>query len=109
MAKKDEEKIFALLCYLISIIGVVIVLLTKKERGKFSLYHAKQGLILFIAWIAMGIIATILGYIPFLGALIGAVLWILVFVLWIIGIINSLTDKQEPLPVIGKYAEKWDF
>ncbi len=109
LAKKDEDKIFALLCYLISIIGVVIVLLTKKERGKFSLYHAKQGLVLFIAWIAIGVIASILAFIPFIGWLISTVLWILMLVLWVIGIINSLTDKKEPLPIIGKYAEKWDL
>lgn len=47
MAKKEEEKIFAFLCYLISIIGVVIVLATKKDRSYFSIYHAKQGLVLF--------------------------------------------------------------
>ncbi|UZE93825.1 MAG: DUF4870 domain-containing protein [Candidatus Pacearchaeota archaeon] len=111
MAKKggDEEKIFAFLCYLISIIGVVIVLVTKKDRSDFSIYHARQGLVLFITWIIVAILWSILGLIPIIGWIIGWILWILVLVLWIIGMVNSLTGKKVPLPVIGGFAKSFKF
>jgi len=105
----DEEKIFAFLCYLISIIGVVIVLATKSERSQFSIYHAKQGLVLFITEIIVWIIAIVLAIIPFLGWLVSVLLWIGVLALWIVGILNSLTGKMKPLPVIGSFGEKFHF
>jgi len=116
MAKKetgkkgeDDEKLFAFLCYLISVIGVVIVLATKKERGEFSRYHAGQGMALFIAAIVVWIIAAILGFIPIIGAVIAWILWVLILVLWVLGMVNALTDKKIRLPVIGQYGEKFKF
>ena len=109
MKKQDEEKIFAFLCYLITIIGVIIVLATKKERSNFSIYHAKQGLVLFIAWIIVAFLWSILGFIPIVGRIIGFVLWTLLIILWIVGIVNSLTEKMVPLPVIGQFAKSFKF
>lgn len=107
--KDDSEKLFAFLCYLISIIGVVIVLATKKDRSDFSIYHAKQGLVLFIAEIIVSIVWFILAWIPIIGWIIGWILWILLLILWVLGIINSLTDKKVPLPVIGQFGDKFNF
>lgn len=108
-SKGDEEKLFAVLCYLISIIGVVIVLATKKDRGNLSIYHAKQGLVLFIAWIITSIVWAIFSWIPVIGWIIGYLLWIGVLVLMVIGIINSINEKMTPLPLIGQYGNKFNF
>ena len=109
MTKKDEEKIFAFLCYLIPLIGVIIVLATKKERSSFSIYHCKQGLVFLISCIIVGIVFTMMGFIPILGWLISGTLWILLAVLWVIGIVNSLTEKKVPLPIIGQFAKSFKF
>ena len=109
MVKKDEEKILAFLCYLISIIGVIIVLVTKKERGQFSIYHAKQGLVLFITWMIVWILVTVFALIPVVGVVISTILWILLALLWIIGMINSLSGRKVPLPVIGEFAKSFKF
>lgn len=105
----DEDKIFAFLCYLISIIGVIIVLATKSERSQFSIYHAKQGLVLFITWIIAIVIGFILGFIPVIGGIINIILWVCMVLLWVLGMINSLTEKMNPLPVIGKFGETFKF
>jgi len=48
--------------------------------------------------------------IPFIGWFIIMPLGqLLVFVLWIIGVINSATGKSNELPLIGKFAKKLDF
>ncbi len=113
MAKKEEEKIFAFLCYLISIIGVVIVLATKKERSDFSIYHAKQGLVLFITemilWVIAVIFTGIFFFVPFIGGFFWAIIWLLIVLLIVVGIVNSLTDKRKPLPVIGGFAKSFKF
>lgn len=108
-SKGDEDKLFAVLCYLISIIGVVLVLATKNDRGKLSIYHAKQGLVLFIAWIIASIVGTIFFWIPVIGQIIGGLLWIGILVLMVIGIINAINSKMTPLPLIGQYSNKFNF
>lgn len=107
--KADEERLFAFLCYLISIVGVIIVLATKSERKDYSIYHAKQGLVLFIACIIVWIVWLIIRWIPILGIVVGTILWILLAILWIAGMINALTDRKVPLPIIGHYGERFRF
>lgn len=103
MTKEMEEgKIFAFLAYLLSIIGFLIVLLAKK-KNKFAMYHAKQSLVLFIVYMIGWVVLV---FIPFLGWSLLPIWWVLMVVMTIIGIINALTGKTKPLPIIGKYAKK---
>lgn len=103
--RSGESKVWAFLAYLLSIIGFVLVLLLKKS-DRFAMYHAKQSLVLFIASILVGAVGAALLIIPFIGVLASAVLRIIIVVLWIIGIINALTGKEKPLPLIGGFADK---
>jgi uncharacterized membrane protein len=107
MAKKDDSdtKLFAFLGVFLTLIGFIIVLLTKKE-DKYAMYYAKQGLILFIAWVIAWVVMMIFAFVPVLGWIIDVLLWILLVVLWVIGIIYSLSGEQKPIPVIGALAEK---
>lgn len=101
----EEGKIFAFLGVFLTIIGFLIVLLAKKEN-KYAMYYAKQGLVLFIAWVIVWVVAMVLIFIPILGWLVMILLYICMLVLWIIGWINALSGVEKPIPIIGKYAEK---
>jgi len=105
--KKEVEdgKIFAFLSIFLTIVGFLIVLLTKKDN-KYAMYYAKQGLVLFIAYIAVGIVIMVIGWIPIIGWLITAALWIFMLVLWIMGIIYSLSGEEKDIPIIGELAKK---
>ncbi len=101
----DDSKLFAILAYVLGIIGFLIVLLAKKDN-RFAMYHAKQSLVLFIAYV----VVSVLGVIPIIGwFVIWPIGFLVCFILWIIGIINAAQDKMKPLPIIGKYAEKFNF
>jgi uncharacterized membrane protein len=118
----EEGKIFALLAYL----GILclIPLLAKKDN-KFAYFHAKQGLVLFIATIivffVLGIGGFIIGMVASmihgaLGAIVGmlfGLLWLVfalgLFAVAIIGIIQSLNGKYWEMPILGKYAAKINF
>jgi uncharacterized membrane protein len=100
----EEGKVWAIIGYL----GILfLVPLLAKKDNKFALYHAKQGLILFIAEIVIWVVAFILMFIRFVGWAIAAILWIAILVLFIIGIVNAATGKYKALPLIGQIAEKW--
>ena len=103
-ASKDS-KFWAFLAYLLGIIGFVLVILVRR-RDKFAMFHAKQSLVLFIACVVAWVAARIISFVPFLGKLIDVVIWIVVFVLWLTGIINALKGREKQLPFIGRYAEK---
>jgi len=105
MEKKviDEGKSLAWLSYLGLLL--LIPLLVNKDN-EYSKFHVKQGLVLLISGIAASIVSIIFGFIPVIGWLISMAVWIFLLVLSIMGIVNALTEKAVPLPVIGKYAEK---
>lgn len=100
--KKGQKNILAIISY-IGILCLVTILM--KEKDVFVKFHAKQGLVLFIAEIA----TTLILWIPILGWLIGFIAWIIWVILSLIGIMNALGGRQVPLPIIGKFAEKFKF
>ena len=100
--KKGQKNILAIISY-IGILCLVPILM--KEKDEFVKFHAKQGLVLFIAEVA----TLLISWIPILGWFIGFILWIIWVVLSLIGIINAVSGKQVPLPVIGKFAKKFKF
>ncbi len=101
-AKEDDGKLFGFLAYLLGIVGFLIVLQAKKDN-KFAMYHAKQCLVLCIA----AVIAWVVWLIPVVGwFVLGPILYIIILILWIIGMVNALTGKEKPLPIIGKFGEK---
>ena len=80
-----------------------VPLLTDSAKDPFVKFHVKQSLL-----IVCGLVATaVIGWVPIIGWLIAMITPLLIFVLWIIGILNAVAGKKEPLPVIGKYAEEW--
>lgn len=95
--KEEDNKLMGILSY----IGVLclIPLLTKKD-DEFVFFHAKQGVVLFIAEVITAFVAAI----PLLGWIIAPIASLVWIVLSIIGIINVLGEKREELPILGKYA-----
>lgn len=94
----DEGKALAAISY---IWILFIIPLLMKSKSDFAKYHAKQGLVFFI-------FSTICGFLLFIPV-IGALLGLASFILFLIGLINALSGKKQPLPVIGQYAEKFNI
>ena len=105
--KKDDKEVlegkaYAILSYLWVLCLVPLIL---KKDNRFALFHAKQGLILFIGELAIGFI----GIIPFIG-------WMILFfgtflfgILSLVGIVQVLLGNFWKMPVVGAIAEKINF
>jgi uncharacterized membrane protein len=78
-------------------------LLTEAKKDPFVKYHVKQGLVLFLA----GLVSRVITYIPFIGWTLVGPYSIFLLVLFAVGVMNALGGKQAPLPLIGKFAEKF--
>lgn len=98
-----NNKVMAVFSY----IGILflIPLLAAKDSA-FARYHANQGIVLFIFVCAARVATTILGLIPVIG-FIASILWWALGVVWLVGaimgIVNAVQGKMEPLPVIGQF------
>jgi fumarate reductase subunit D len=96
-----EGKPWAILAYLSILCFIPLIM---KRDNPFVLYHAKQGLLLFVGSILFSVSAII----PVIG-FIGALGNIAVLVLSIIGIMSALVGKYWKAPVIGKIAASMEF
>ncbi len=98
----EKNKGMAVLSY----IGILVLIpLLAARESKFAKFHAKQGLVLLIAWVINGVITAI----PMIGWIVGPIIWLLLLILAIMGIVNALGGKYAKLPVIGNFAEKFNF
>ncbi len=83
-----------------------VPLLTDAKNDPFVKFHVKQSLVLLLSWFLAAIISSIsVGIIGWIG-------WVLnisILILWVMGIINAVNGKQEHLPIIGKYGDKFNF
>ena len=81
-----------------------VPLLTDTKDDPFVKFHVKQGLLVFVGWVATSFLSSV-PVIMFFA-------WILslaVFVLMLIGIMNAAGGKRDPLPLVGHYANNFNF
>jgi len=99
----EEGKSLAWLSYF----GLLLLIpLLVKADNSFCKHHAKQGLVMLLFWIGLSIIAVI----PILGQIIWVLGAITLFVLSIIGIVNSVQEKYWKAPLgIYDLSQKFNF
>lgn len=111
----QANKGYAVLSYL----GILFLIpCFTRKNSEYAQYHAKQGMSLFIASAACSVVSFVLDSVfgmisGFLGVFLVGVIGFLqtcvsvgVLVLAIIGIVNAVQGKMNPLPFIGKLSLK---
>ena len=102
-----EGQTFAILTYALSLTLLPFFFLPLILRNNsFSLYHAKQSLVLWI----LGIVSLYVGSLLMVfcvGVAIIAATSVLLIVLNIVGLIHAIKGEQKPLPLVGEWAEAW--
>lgn len=106
-----EGRIAAAISY-IPIVGIIFYIMEKKSR--YVKYHAAFSIILLvldvIAGFVLGLVTTVLGVIPFLGVIFGALTNLVIYAAYLIALIYSavMAYQGQPnrIPVIGKYAQQ---
>lgn len=90
----ESNKVMAILAYIIFFIPLIAA-----KDSKFAVYHANQGLVLFLTAVAVNVIGSI---IPIIGWFFILTLGNLaVLILAVLGIINAAKGLMKPLPLIG--------
>lgn len=94
----QEGKFFAVISY---VAFLCIVSLILKKDNKFALFHAKEGLVLFV----IEVICFILSVIPVYSIIKRLVLAFFIFIS-LIGILQAIRGSAKGLPVISDIANK---
>lgn len=111
----SNRTIMIVLAYL-GLLALIPLLVEKDDRE--VQWHAKHGLVLLVAevavFIVLSIFGTIVGHIPVigcLGALAGALLWFLlmigILVVHIMCIVKGVNGERFRLPYISQYADRF--
>ncbi|MFC1699643.1 DUF4870 domain-containing protein [Candidatus Omnitrophota bacterium] len=94
-----EGKMFAVLAYLSILCFLPLIL---KKDNKFAFHHGKQGLVIFLGEVALGVLA----WIPLLGWVLAPLGALLLFVLSLVGLIQALMGNYWKCPVVAELADK---
>lgn len=106
-----NQKTLSILSY-VTIIGWIIAYVKGKElqpKNDLVTYHLKQGLGFFILSVIVNVVLTIIiTIIPALAVI--NYLGLVLFILWVFGIINAVNEQKKPIPVIGAmFEDKFAF
>lgn len=97
-----SPKTIAIIAY-ITIIGTLIAIILNKNKDSFVKFHIRQALgimllILVVSWVNV---------IPFLGQIVFALAGIVIFILWIIGLMAAVNEEEKTIPLLGDQFQEW--
>lgn len=94
---ENETKDYNVTAALSYVLLLFFISMARKE-SEYCQFHAKQGIALFVTWIAVSFFA----WIP----LVGWAAWLSLLVINIMAIAKTLNGEMWELPIIGKYAKQ---
>ncbi len=103
------------LCYVLGLLtGVLFLVLAPYNQNRLIRFHAFQSIFVHIAsvvvFIGLMIVMAMLHFIPFIGAILGLMLYPIVglgfFILWLMLMYKAYNRERWVLPIIGPMAEK---
>ena len=97
-----EQNVAGLLCYVLTWLTGIIFLIIEKDN-KVVKFHAWQSIITFGA---IFVIEIILIFIPFVGWILGLLIYIAAFILWILLMYKAYQGQTWKVPIAGNIAAK---
>lgn len=98
-----DGKTIAIVAYLTLIGLIVAYVLNTDKKDVFASFHIRQSLGLGV----IGLGLMVLGMVPILGWLISFFGSLFLLFLWIMGLLNAINAKQQPVPILGKRFMEW--
>lgn len=96
-AGQEDYRVTAALAYVLLLFFIPMA----KKDSEFCQFHAKQGIVLFVAWI----IVSFLAWIPFVGW----AAWLSMLILNVMVIVRTLNGEKWEIPYLSRYAKQIKF
>ncbi|RNL54087.1 DUF4870 domain-containing protein [Pedobacter jejuensis] len=104
----EDGKTASIVSY-ITIIGWLIAYFALHKDKKTSLgsFHLKQSLLINLIYVGLNIIQRIVLFATASPTLyyLFSILYVVLFILWLIGLIGAIQGQKKPIPFIGEKAE----
>ena len=102
-----SDKIKKILAYLIPFLGgVAVFFLTQKEEKEVK-FHAVQGLLFWVIVAILGaVLGVVIGWIPFVGWIIGNIFELIVFVVLVLIIYRLVKEQEVKLLILYGLTER---
>lgn len=101
--QQNDGKIISIVSY-ITLIGLIVAFIMNNDKKiPLASFHIRQSLGILLT----GIVLSFFNVIPLLGQLVYLAGAVFLLVLWVMGLIGAINQKQEPVPVLGKYYQEW--
>ena len=94
MNTQTEDKSAAILSYLFFLGWVIAIIIHSNNKTELGAFHIRQALGLYVT-------GVILWWIP----IVGWILNLVVFVFWLIGLINAISGEKKPVPLVGDFYQ----
>ena len=101
-----EDKTVAILAYITLIGFIIAIVLNGQKKTALGAFHLRQMLGIFLTGVAAWIAVMMLMFVV-IGVFLAPVVWIMIFVLWIMGLIAAINGEQKPTLLLGKQYQEW--
>lgn len=98
----DAGKTAAVISYILLIGFPIAFSMNSETKNPYASFHIRQGLGLTLTFISLGLIIS-----NFESIMIAAPMWICVTILMFFGIFNAISGNTTPIPLVGKWFQKW--
>ncbi|MFA6073424.1 MAG: hypothetical protein WC758_04890 [Candidatus Woesearchaeota archaeon] len=105
----DDGKICAILAYVL--VGIVWFFLDKKmNKNTFAKFHVKQAIIFIIILLIANLAVALFSIISkMFGSILGAIIYTLLAIIWVVSIVYAAAGKEKGLLVFGNFARILEF
>ncbi len=101
-----EEKTVAIVAYL-SLIGFIIaIVLHGQKKTALGAFHLRQVLGIFLTGVVGWICVMALMFVV-IGVFLAPVVWVLLIVMWVMGLIAAINGQQKPVFLLGEKYQEW--
>jgi uncharacterized membrane protein len=98
-----DPRIESVLCYALFWITGLIFFFVEKQNRQVR-FHAMQSIIIFGG---LSILSWIVGWLPFIGAVLGSLIFFVTIVAWIGLMVMAYTNNSYRIPYISDYADRY--
>ncbi len=100
-----SDNVAGALCYFGGFVtGIIFLILAPYNQSKFVRFHAFQSIFLFVGWVVLSIVVSMLFHI--LALFIGPLIGLAGIVIWLYMMYSAFNNQKVKLPIIGELAEK---
>ena len=99
---KNNPKVISIVSYL-TVIGWLFAYILNDQKSPLASFHLRQSLGIYVVFL----VSSMLMWIPILGWIVGALVFLFGLALWFFGISKAFQEKMEVVPVLGADFQKW--